>query len=339
MMGGPAQNGLARLVVVVAAAAALPRASSDGENQLPDQEVEWLRSFYESTGGAHWIHNEGWTDAAGANWDPASVNPCSPNGGPGGAGGGWLGVTCKGQGDEPKPWNVLVIEFAAGAPGMPFCSGNNLTGHLPPSFSGVSQLTTFKVSGPVPACAGSPVGYACNPDHPENMCLAGIGQLAGELPTQLPQNIGVFGVTDTHISGTLPSSLPASAMVGPGLENLLLGRNRLTGTIPWGSVPATLSQLFLDDNQGLIGTLAEDVFPSDSSLTDVGLSGTQLSGAVPRLPASLAHLQLHKNAMTVFPDYLENLVNLQELELSIRYRGAGAGATIPAVTGRRGRGD
>ena len=78
----------------------------------------------------------------------------------------------------------------------------------------------------------------------ESVDLAGIGQLAGELPAQLPQNIDGFGVYDTHISGTLPSSLPASATVGPGLENLLLGRNRLTGTIPWGSVPATLRELF-----------------------------------------------------------------------------------------------
>eukprot|EP01046_Picozoa_sp_COSAG06_P061449 COSAG06_NODE_13485_length_1253_cov_0.996534_1_plen_389_part_10 len=312
-------RGGARLALLVALSAA-----SSAQNQLPPMEVARLRSFYESTGGEYWVNNDGWRDGAGAGWDPAVVAPCSENGAP-----GWLGIICRGERQDPKPWNILGVSLAPGDPGVPRCSGNNLTGHLPDSFGGVPQLSTFKVAGPVTACVGQPEGIPCDTGLPD-VCLGGIGQLAGELPT-LPANAGVFAVYDTHVSGPLPSVLPSDPSVGVGLEQLLLGNNRLTGTVPWQAVPATLNQLQLRDNVDLQGTLAETIFTNAQALQYVLLFNTQLSGAVPRLPASLKELQLHKNAMTVLPEYLEVLTNLEMLTLDIRFRGAEKGGTIPDV--------
>jgi Leucine-rich repeat (LRR) protein len=313
-------RGGARLALLVA----LSAACSSAQNQLPPMEVAWLRSFYESTGGEYWVNNDGWQDGAGAGWDPAVVAPCPENGAP-----GWLGIICRGEQQDPKPWNILGVSLAPGDPGVPRCSGNNLTGHLPDSFGGVPQLSMFKVAGPVPACVGQPEGTRCDTGLPD-VCLGGIGQLAGELPT-LPANAGVFAVYDTHVSGPLPSVLPSDPSVGVGLEQLLLGNNRLTGTVPWQAVPATLNQLQLRDNVDLQGTLAETIFTNAQALQYVLLFNTQLSGAVPRLPASLKELQLHKNAMTVLPEYLEVLTNLEMLTLDIRFRGAEKGGTIPDV--------
>ena len=105
----------------------------------------------------------------------------------------------------PKPWNIQVINFQPGNPDIPTCSGNNLTGHLPPSFGAVPKLQTFTVSGPVAACVGSAAGTKCNPSM-DDECLPDIGQLGGFLPSQLPDNLpgSVFAVTDTHVSGSLP---------------------------------------------------------------------------------------------------------------------------------------
>ena len=311
----------ATLLLVSSALAA--RASAQSQ-QLPDREVEWLREFFESTGGPTWLNREGWEQAAAAGWDPKVVTPCPD----GDASPGWIGIKCQGQGDNPKPWHVEVIELDRGLPGVETCSGNNITGYLPASFDGVPSLTTFKVAGPVPQCAGSP-GVQCDGNLPDR-CLDGIGQLSGTLPS-LPANAAVFGVYDTQLSGTLPTALPSSATLGLGLQNLLLGNNRLSGTVPWETVPTKLKQLELRDNVELSGTLAKDAFVSADAMIDLSMFNTQLSGTVPRLPASLQKLQLHKNGLTVFPSYLDVLVNLQWLTLDARFRGAGERDRIPEV--------
>ena len=64
----------------------------------------------------------------------------------------------------------------------------------------------------------------------------------------------------------------------------MLSSNRLTGAVPWASVPSTLKQLHLFENQ-LDGTLAEGLFRS-SSLTELNLQSTWLSGTLPELPVS-----------------------------------------------------
>jgi len=115
----------------------------------------------------------------------------------------------------------------------------------------------------------------------DDVCLPDIGQLGGNLPSLLPDDHpgSVFAVTDTHVSGSLPHFGNHSQ-----LENLLLSSNRLSGPVPWASVPPTLKQLHLFQNQ-LDGTLAEGLFRS-SSLTELNLQSTWLSGTLPELPVS-----------------------------------------------------
>ena len=38
------------------------------EPQIPAEERQWLREFYDSTGGPTWIKNDGWAAAAAAGW-------------------------------------------------------------------------------------------------------------------------------------------------------------------------------------------------------------------------------------------------------------------------------
>ena len=309
-------------------------ATTQGDDpQIPPGERQWLREFYESTGGPTWREKGGWADAALAGWTAESVEPCPLQGPLDGVTGGWAGIQCRGQGNEPKPWNILVINLGRGAYSLiPKCSGNNLTGQLPSSFAGVPKLQNFQVSGPVPACVGNTAGTKCDPDQPD-LCLPDIGQLGGILPSQLPgdQDGSVFAIFDTHVSGALPQFGSSSK-----LSVLLLNNNRLTGTVPWVSVPASLRQLHLDQNQ-LSGTLGEGLFRS-SVLTDLNLQYPWIHGTLPELPVTFNDPQepttvnLDYNGITEFPDYLSTLTGLKHLTLAERNRtNAGPSSPIPPV--------
>ena len=315
-------------VSVVCALAALARAGEAGEEdpEIPVTEIQWLRSFYESTGGPTWVNRDGWEKAAAAGWAPEAVKPCPPDG----TTGGWLGIKCQGQNSDPKPWNILVIDLAIGAdPRIPVCSGNNLTGYLPRSFAGVPKLNTFKVSGPVTACVGSGAGTKCNPEGlPDEECLPEIGQLSGHMPIFLPDQAVVFGVYDTHISGPLPLLSSSGSKL---LANLLLRNNRLTGVVPWGAIPESLRQLQLDENRDLHGTLPERLFVA-SQLQELSLQHLHgLSGTLPRLPSTMTTVRLDFNGITSFPDYLDTLTGLAHLSLAGRDRKGGRSFNLPSA--------
>ena len=314
--------------------------------QLPREEVQWLKTFYESTNGPGWLNQTGWDKAAADGW-PDDIEPCPIrySGSDGDSPvwvSAWAGIPstpCAGQGavddpstDQPKPWHLQSIGFDVGrlevgmGPGTPnFCSGNNLTGALPSSFAALPELRDFFVSGQVPQCKASGAGNPCNPDFPEQgNCRAGIGYLSGDLPNEIAPLLVNFNLLYTHVTGTLPATLIGEACP---LINFKINGARITGTIPssWSPVPCAGMTTFGLMDTPVHGTLPANMFigqqgQSTTKLENLFLEDTLLSGAIPRLPPSMKRLHVQNAAFTELPDYLKSLTGLLELDATNRKR-------------------
>lgn len=84
----------------------LARAKTVFGRSIPQAELDFLRSFYEETGGPHWLDQTGWADAVAANWEGVAIQPCPNASGP-----VWTGIeSCDEDG------RISALNFAPGGP-------------------------------------------------------------------------------------------------------------------------------------------------------------------------------------------------------------------------------
>ena len=247
-----------------------------------------LETFYQLTGGSHWIHN--------ANW--LSERPL----------GEWHGVTTDVGGRVTElylPENNLTGGLSKQLGDLSSLTvldlrGNSTGGKIPPQLGSLSNLTSlsigFNLSGTIPA-------QLCNLSGLEHLYLQGdldgpipleltnlpnletlhldfANGFAGELPPELGnlsslKSLRVSGKL-AALTGTIPPDLGNLAE----LESLDLGNNQLTGEIP--PELGALSRLWWLDLGGnrLVGPLPPELAKL-SELIYLDLSHNNLSGPLP----------------------------------------------------------
>lgn len=205
---------------------------------LPASERDVLVAIYNSTGGPNWTNHTGW------NGKPRTE--C-----------GWYGVQCDDTNDH-------VIRLVLG--------GNNLTGSLPATISGLPSLIQFsadhnQLTGPMPVFSDLPLLH--NLDLENNQLTGPITDLRG------PPDLAYVYVNDNQLTALSP----VAGMTA--LVDFSASRNALTGPIPALSNLPSLSGFFVQQNQ-LSGSL-----PSLSnlpSLTSIWIDHNLLTGALPLTP-------------------------------------------------------
>jgi hypothetical protein len=143
--------------------------------------------------------------------------------------------------------------------------------------------------------------------------LSNLG-LGGQLSYHLSafQSLLYFDVSSNNIGGVLPNQLP------PSIQNLILARNRLTGSLPYslGQLPGLT---ILDISENAISNGILDMFSPLVSLTTLDLSYNTLTGPLPNslgALTSLMVLNLQNNQLNGnLPLSLLNLTNLQTLNI------------------------
>lgn len=105
------------------------------------------------------------------------------------------------------------------------------------------------------------------------------------------QSIIVLDVSNNHIGGIIPSTLPTT------LRNLSFAGNNLTGSIPNLSALSQLLDLSLNDNH--LSDVIPDTFQQLTNLINMDMSGNNLSGQLPPsfgnlLSLNMLHLQNNK---------------------------------------------
>lgn len=263
-----------------------------------------LTALYNTTGGATWTNNTGWSGTLGQ-MDNA-VNPP-------------FGVTFDAAG------RVLTISLTF----------NNLTGDISAlNWSGMTALTQLglpnnRLSGTLPAAAQLPAGIqsislwgnrltGTVPDYSTLPALAKLNlynnNLSGSLPTaaQLPATIQWLYLSTNRLTGTIPdySTLPAMTI-------LWLYNNQLSGSLPTAAqLPATIQQLYLFGNQ-LTGPIPD--YSTLTSMTQLELGSNPLSATMPtaaQLPSGIQRLGLSSLQLTgTVPDY-STLTSMTILDLS-----------------------
>jgi hypothetical protein len=225
---------------------------------IPVGERAVLLAIYNGTTiGGPWTISTGWADGA-AGTDVAGTE-CT-----------WYGVTCS-----AGAANVIGIDLDT----------NNLSGSLPATLNGLTELQVFRVNfnsftGPIPPLVGL---------------------------TALRE----FHAFTSGLTGTIP---PLAGLVA--LQNFNADNNHLTGTIPPLNALTAL-QIFTASNNQLTGTI-----PSLNGLTALqtfGVNGNQLTGPVPAL-SGLSSLQLfyvHSNQLTGAIPGLAGLTSLQTFNVSM----------------------
>uniref|UniRef100_A0A803MZ23 Protein kinase domain-containing protein n=1 Tax=Chenopodium quinoa TaxID=63459 RepID=A0A803MZ23_CHEQI len=167
------------------------------------------------------------------------------------------------------------------------------------------------------AAAGDPCGDAWQGVQCDASNINSINLVGADLGGELGDSIGLFtsiksiDLSNNHIGGSVPSSLPAS------LVTFLLSSNNLTGSIPStiSALPA-LATLKLNANH-LTGELP-DGFQSPSALTSIDLGQNSLSGELPPSMenlSSLVSLHLQDNQLSGTLDVLQDLP-LQDLDIA-----------------------
>lgn len=325
-------------------------------NPLPSQaEYDALLALYQSTGGANWVNNSGWSTA-----NPNSIQYV----------GNWHGVITDANGHV----TYLLL------------NDNNLVGQVPPSLENLSSLFWLNLRsnslngdledwlGVFPSLA---VLHLANnsftgpipQDLGLNTSLTDIyfnrNQLSGTIPSNIGNltNLKWLVLYDNDLTGSIPSELGNLQ----NLEYLYLYRNDLSGTIPGtvgnmlslkflglhtnsftgqvpasignltnltsiflqnnhleGPLPTTLGNLSILQNLWLYGNDFSGSIPASfGSLTNVHTFhafDNQLSGSIPTQlggMTSLKFFRLNLNQLTgSIPAQLGNLVNLEDMRLS-----------------------
>lgn len=200
---------------------------------------------------------------------------------------------------------------------------NLMTGTLPESFSTLPELTEMylgknKFSGTVPQLWKQM-------NNLEYLWLDDLN-LSGNIPSALfeMQSLSVFKINNSGLSGTIPSSAGNLATI----TYLNLSNNGITGGIPSSIQNLPLETLAVNDNPNLfdsVGGSIPDFLMGISTLQELNLSNTGLSGAIPDFESTdfsgLTALDLSRNKLTgeipIQIAYAENLalIALNENEL------------------------
>lgn len=168
---------------------------------------------------------------------------------------------------------------------------------------GYPPLPGWLVSGGDP-CAEGWQGVQC-----VNSNITGIILNGANLGGELGENLGAFvsiiqiDLSNNHIGGTIPSSLPLT------IKSLMLSGNELTGNIPASlSMLGQMTDLSLNNNH-LTGEIP-DSFQQLLPLTNLDLSANNLSGPLPLSMANLSSvttLHLQDNHLIGVLDVLQDL--------------------------------
>jgi Leucine-rich repeat (LRR) protein len=201
-------------------------------------------------------------------------------------------------------------------------SFNRLSGTLPQSLQQLEQLTELDIG------SNQLTGTISWLSHAEKLSL-GANQLTGSLP-----DLGRFGelsvldVQGNYITSTIPPSI-ANLTV---LTALSLGRNLLTGTIPytWGYAAEAITVCHLQENC-LSGPIP-DAMSHMPLLKSLNLSSNRLTGFIPTVQelSMLQVLMLHNNQLRGNVDGLfdpAQQANLSTVQLS----GNQLTGTLPAA--------
>ena len=233
------------------------------QTEIPESECDALVNLYNSTNGASWTNNTGWT---------VTNSPCS-----------WYGISCVGE--QFTLFHVATIALV----------GNNLNGTIPPLPPSLQILDLSKNSLteaiPVLPATLTTINLANNqlkgaiPVFPPSLTYANLSfnQLKGSIPS-LPSPMYYIELWGNQLSGTIPE-LPAA------LRGFLAPFNQLTGPIP--SLPEGIITFAVSDNDlsGPIPTLP-------ASLQDFSASNNALTSTIPQLPSVLYLLWLDGNNLS-----------------------------------------
>ncbi|KAF7805903.1 protein STRUBBELIG-RECEPTOR FAMILY 3-like [Senna tora] len=154
-------------------------------------------------------------------------------------------------------------------------------------------------------------GIQCNGSFIQKIVLNG-ANLGGELGDSLGTFVSIRAIdlSNNHIGGSIPSSLPVSML------NFFLSDNQFTGSIPTSlSTLTELTDMSLNNNQ-LTGEIP-DVFQSLTKLINLDLSSNNLSGELPPSAENLlalTTLHLQNNQLSGTLDVLQDL-SLKDLNV------------------------
>lgn len=222
---------------------------------LPSQaEYHALMDIYQSTGGANWTNNTGWSTA-----DPNVVQPV----------GGWHGVGVDPYG---RVTSVNLIQ-------------NNLVGTLPASIQNLVNLESLWLF------TNNLIGQLPNVSH-KLPNLKDIQMAENQFSGSIPDSIGfspsleVIGLAKNALTGTIPTGLGNLS----SLKWLILYDNQLTGSIPLslGGL-SSLEYLYLYRNN-LTGSIPYSI-ENLTNLKFIGLHGNRLSGVIPVSVGNLTNLE------------------------------------------------
>ncbi|KAJ4769929.1 Leucine-rich receptor-like protein kinase family protein [Rhynchospora pubera] len=226
-------------------------------------------------------------------------------------------------GKYSKLWNLEVNDNRlSGQLPANLCSGNNLvsilvfnnyfTGEIPPSLANCNALNDIQLYNNI-FCGEFPSSIWSITNL--NTIMIHDNKFTGMLPKRLPWNLTrleihnnrftgevplfserlqVFKASNNLLNGELPSSfidlsnLSSKKSFTSGLQELSLGANQITGSIPDISDLLSLTTLNLSHNQ-LVSSIPPSIRVLHEVLTSLDLSGNNLSGSI---PAGLANMVL-----------------------------------------------
>ncbi|KAL8162893.1 hypothetical protein V2J09_014382 [Rumex salicifolius] len=236
----------------------------------------------------------------------------------------WSGVNCDGNG------RVTAINL----------NSMSLAGTLPSNLNSLSQLTILSLqgnrfSGELPSLAdlsnlqqvyldnnsfsSVPDGAFSGLSSLQILSLSSNTQLTPwKFPTELTQSSGL--VTLYAGSCNITGSIPDIFNSFPGLKDLRLSFNSLTGSLPSSFAGSDIQNLWLNGNKqagpGLTGSI--DVIGAMDQLSQLWLHGNSFTGSIPDLSncTAIFDLQLRDNQLTgVVPPSLTALPNLLNVSL------------------------
>ena len=260
--------------------------------KISASERQVLLDLYNSTNGDEWTNNAGW--------------------------GGPPGTECY--------WDRLLCSSSREHVAHLFLPDNELTGNLPWSFSGLTNLESFdaesnQLTGSIPSLQGL-------------TNLKGFHVSGNQLTGSIPSLQGLTNLKDFHVSGNqLTGSIPSLQ----GLTNLGIFRanlNQLTGSIPSLQGLTNLGDFGVGSNQ-LTGSI-----PSLQGLTNLGgfdASSNQLSGAIPSLQG-LTNLEKFSVTGNQLTGEIPSLQGLTKLRLFYASSNQLTGS-IPSLQGLMNLGD
>ena len=230
----------------------------------PEQERDVLLDIYASTNGQQWYQRSGWQSTT------SGTSHCS-----------WYGITCHSNTSYIK---TIVLAY------------NNLDGSLPSNIWKIRNLLSLCTPGN-PSLRGR-IGDFLFGNMSNLLTVVFNGaSIAGDIPKEIVKmrRLQNFLACIMHGDG-LTGSLPKDIGNMTELRVLCLGGNNLTGQIPKSiSTLKKLWYLDLRNTPGMMHGNLSDIFALPS-LTDLFISGVQLSGEFPGvLPKAFSYIVLPGN--------------------------------------------